>query len=32
VAGTALVARAAAGRDVPAKLQRWLPFEHGKKD
>ena len=32
VAGTALVARAATARDVPDKLQRWLPFEHGKKD
>jgi len=27
VAGTALVARAATGREVPDRLRRWLPFE-----
>jgi hypothetical protein len=32
VAGTALVARAASGRKVPARLVRWLPFEQGKPD
>ncbi len=31
VAGTALVARAATGREVPDRLRRWLPFEHGKR-
>lgn len=32
VAGTALVARAATGREVPDRLQRWLPFEQGRRD
>jgi len=27
VAGTALVARAATGRKVPARLRRWLPYQ-----
>jgi len=30
-ASTALVARAATGRDVPDRLRRWLPFEQGKR-
>lgn len=31
VAGSALVARAATGRKVPDRLQRWLPFEQGER-
>ncbi|HEY0884035.1 MAG TPA: hypothetical protein VGE20_02060 [Ramlibacter sp.] len=31
VAGTALVARAVTGRDVPPQLVRWLPFQRGKR-
>ena len=32
VASTALVARAATGREVPDRLRRWLPFEQGRRD
>jgi hypothetical protein len=31
VAGTALVARAATGREVPDRLLRWLPFESDRR-
>lgn len=31
VGGTALVARAVTGRDVPPRLARWLPFEHPRQ-
>ena len=31
VAGSALVAHAPTGRKVPDRLQRWLPFEQGKR-
>lgn len=31
VAGTALVARAVTGRDVPPQLVKWLPFQRGRR-
>jgi len=31
VAGTALVARAVTGREVPPQLVHWLPFQRGRR-